>query len=285
MAGLCKIKCPGNEYFDQATNTCLPASSICATASHSSTHCTSYNEGTPVFAGGPVAGQFATCAAGTFWDGTQCSSCHSSCLSCSGATSSHCTSCKFGLEPSAGACLYPTCATNCLACIGTVTCVVPAPGFYITHSNIVSRYKPCKGATFFDSATLTCLPCHASCSSCHGPQWGECIHCKEDHFRYGTLCVTNPSNCQIYKQQGVSMISPGTCVDCTTIHPKCLQCVDFKCLYCDYGFFATTAGQCSPCSSKTRYCQQFSGLSLACFNGFTHGRSNNCTRNCASGQL
>ena len=238
ISSQCVIRCRGNEYYDSSTNACLPANSFCATASHSSLDCTSYNEGTPILVAAPIAGQFNTCTYGKYWDGSQCTTCDLSCETCIGGTSTSCTSCRNGLAPSAGACVYSTCAPNCLACIGTATCVAAASGFYITHSNIVARYTNCKGTTYFDPATSTCKVCHPACGSCYGPNWADCIHCKTNYFRYGALCVTNPTNCNLYQRQGVSLTNIGTCVNCLTIHAKCLQCVDLKCVYCDFGFYA-----------------------------------------------
>lgn len=74
-----------------------------------------------------------------------CAPCHSTCLTCSGATSDICTSCD-----SVGANAYMlngVCVARC-----------PSEGYYV-------------------DANRVCLPCHSSCRRCAGPRATECHAC------------------------------------------------------------------------------------------------------------
>ena len=86
------------------------------------------------------------CPSGTYQSGNQCLNCHTTCKTCSGASSSQCTSCPSGQYLKAGECVT-ICPT----------------GFYISGTN--------------------CLPCQSPCTTCQTTAT-TCTHCSGSNNLY-----------------------------------------------------------------------------------------------------
>ena len=284
ITGQCIVYCMGNQFYDAATKTCKATTSSCRTLSDSDTACTSLNDKTPI----PlvlVPTTFGSCPTGKYRSASSCIACHSDCITCSGPSSSECTSCLYDQSPTSGACPNTAaCTSNCQTCLSSATfaCLEAQAGYYISHSNWVVKYHKiaCTTNSYFDKTSSSCLPCHAFCGSCDGPGLDSCIYCADGISRYGSLCLNNPNNCNLYNRQGINTADL-SCLDCSTIDPNCLQCIDSKCTYCINGFHPDSSGICVACAVNSRYCQQeLPYLSLGCLNGFFHGEARNCSQYC-----
>jgi len=99
--------------------------------------------------------------------------CPNSCLTCYGGNDNQCLSCPIGKVLDAGSCL-----TNC------------------SHGNYPDENQICQGIFIY---IILCdrqnkLGCQYPCSTCFGPENGECLTCISPTIRNGTTCISE-SNC------------------------------------------------------------------------------------------
>ena len=281
---ICLHKCEAGFYYDANTSTCIEADINCKTAGTSATECTSCNAGMILQSTKCVI----PCAFGLYLDGVTCTPCHSSCLSCTNGTSNDCTSCLIYASLTAGGCVNNTCheslGLNCIGCssAAVTACVLPASGYYLGYFNQPVAYAAlCDAGKYYSASNKSCQPCAQECSHCSGPTNIDCVYCATGNVRQDQLCSTNPNNCSIHGGQAIVPLNL-TCTACTVAH--CLECTTPGfCTHCETGYYSKIDGTCNPCSNNTIYCQDLTGLSLACDAGYFFQGSANCTK-CAPGE-
>ena len=207
-----------------------------------------------------------------------CRKCSIYCSSCDPNDITRCLNCSKGLEMRNGRC--EPCPQNCLTCKGA-SCVLCVEGLTPNSNNV-------------------CVPnCKLPCITCVDNQTSSCTSCQKGSTLINGTCVldmacNNDSSCK-YCGQGLNyFLNPmsatgGKCLQCPSI-PNCLQCNELftsSCMICADGFFANTAGQCSPCPSNCSQCVN-DKTCTACQTGWTlydvspEGQCFECKSPCAS---
>ncbi|KAL4456738.1 hypothetical protein ABPG73_014764 [Tetrahymena malaccensis] len=245
--------CFDSQYIDSTTNPqqlyCRPCSSFCKTCNNEKS--------------------CQICSDGYYLNGSVCSQCDPSCLSCSGPTSSDCIICK-----QQG--YYISTRLNNIC---TSQCDVSQSQFIDTVSNIKQPIcRECNNLcqTCNNSySCLTCLPghllkngqcsdCDPTCLFCNGPGPQNCIVCKQQGYFISTssnnLCV---SACDITQGQFIDKSNPlqSICRPCLSF---CQNCFDSQ--YID----STTNPQqlyCRPCSSFCKICNSEKSCQI-CLDGY-----------------
>jgi hypothetical protein len=160
--------------------------------------------------------------------------CHSSCLSCIGATVNDCTQCKYDRE------LVPTTSGSN---VGQCKCL----------------------SIYFEDGSGSCVPCHPQCRTCSGSSDTQCLSCEDG----AVLLGSSPSRCVCNARMfmnldtGVCLPCHSTCATCNGIYSyNCLSCdngvtldvINYKC-YCSGGsYFDATTHSCKPCHSSCLTC-------------------------------
>jgi proprotein convertase subtilisin/kexin type 5 len=191
----CVNSCPTNTYANSFARSCLACLIPCLTCSNSATNCL-----TCVTSGGKYLllynnQCYSTCPVLTFTNGSACLACDTvtaKCATCNGTTS-NCTSCNSGdylSQPGSGTCVA-TCTNSpyLLQDVQNGVCVQTCPSNMITNPNNTctvcsSGYisggactGTCPAQTYPDTTLKACMPCHANCSSCIGPNAENCTAC------------------------------------------------------------------------------------------------------------
>ena len=175
-----------------------------------------------------------TCTDGMYQNGTVCSFCDSSCLTCSSETV--CTSCDAGLTLVAGAC---TCDTACTDC-GTNSTQCSA-----CISTIYGTFGQCTACnpTFYLDATFNCQPCPGACVLCDST--GACTSCTP------TLEVINGTcGCNADKSLVLNTAN-NQCEPCDFYYPYCSTCtanasilIGYECSGCAQGYYWSVNETC-----------------------------------------
>jgi hypothetical protein len=209
-----------------------------------------------------------------------CALCHTSCLTCSGPSSTECTSCTApaalnsrgacicalntqvdSSNPTAPCIIVPNPDPSCLTFRGPLatdclTCKPPA----LKDANQFCR---CPTGFYFDS-NYNCQPCDKCCSRCTSGAANSCTQCKPGlHLDVDGLC-----KCPI----GTQFASDGTCatIPCHFTCQKCTTASSTGCTECKQGcylsgstclslpgFFIQDGIVCSACSPTCKSCVSF----------------------------
>ena len=204
---------------------------------------------------------YTKCRQIEFFDGSSCASCHSSCISCSGPSSSQCLSCRHGSNKvldSANKC-SGTCSTSssqfkrfnsCLNCPGGCSSCNNGRCSTLSCSGTETPFeadnKCCDISknNFFSGGT--CQGCSAGCSTCYGPSPSECISCLAGF-------ALNPQNSECIAScdsHNGKFYDGSQCMDCPT---GCKRCVDGStCYVCDAsaGYVLKDDYSCMQCDTQ-----------------------------------
>lgn len=159
-----------------------------------------------------------------------CEICHSSCLTCFGATSKDCTSCYKGY-------------------------------FLMTVAPDFSCVQACPASFWVDISSYTCKPCDSSCFSCDGSSSSDCLSCMNGRYilsgvcyetcPYATFGDSSSMSCQaICPEFTYSDWSSRVCLSC---HKKCLNCFSLEenqCSQCFDGYFLQDSSCVQTCSEE-----------------------------------
>ena len=135
--------------------------------------------------------------------GSQCLPCDSSCLTCSGTTSTSCVTCPSNtyLLSSNHSCVAcdveghsivgtqcVQCNPSCLTCSGTTpsNCVTCPSSKYLLSSN--RSCVPCNVDGYFISGS-ECFQCDPTCLTCNGSLANNCLSCTSDKSLQNFTCV------------------------------------------------------------------------------------------------
>jgi hypothetical protein len=137
-----------------------------------------------------------------------------------------------------GSCLR--CPSNCLNCTSTTSCSLCASGYAPTATGVCSPY--CYNTSVLPNATRGCnYTCSSNCSSCFGPNSGQCLTCSIGFLETGQ-CVSTCS---------VGFIQSGNqCAQCPL---ECSTCSSSqRCLSCSAGYYLVPSSNSG--SSCVRLC-------------------------------
>jgi hypothetical protein len=295
-SGVCVHRCPEEQYWDTTTAQCSP----CLAA-----HCLNCLGSNPSLCLACKPGFFpdddqacvSPCADGQFYSQltSACEPCASPCTTCA-LSANRCLSCEFvgyTHDEATNSCLPIVCHASCLTCFGTLDshCVTFNTGYELSFSNTPAVHKPptCQFGSYWNTATLTCDPCHSSCQWCTGPLTTNCTMCASGRFFWSGICTTNPNDCQLYQGQTIEATTEA-CIPCAS--PNCLQCSAQPdlCDFCIHGMVPDNLKTCIACpndSSNDRptpiYCKQqwvTTVVAQACPVGYRVAQTGFCARIC-----
>lgn len=166
--------------------------------------------------------------------------CDPSCKTCSGSTSSSCTSCYFGKALKGGSCIACT-DSNALTCLSTnadysLTC---KSGYTSTYTSISGGSQQTGGV---------CRACSSFCDKCDNSGAGNC---DKGHCFPGFVRFTNTPNC--------TACFSG-CATCTTSNLN-------ECLSCPAGQYLSNS-QCLACTSPCATCSGSATTCSSCISGY-----------------
>ncbi|ELP83512.1 hypothetical protein EIN_377670 [Entamoeba invadens IP1] len=250
-------RCPGGKYFDIDTKRCEKCMTNCAlcTEKYNCYQCTNKTllSKTDV----PTPNEPDKCNPISNCDETE------------GLQDDHCELCNSGYRLEAGDCV--SCGTNCSVCYKTDTgenyCSVCKTDYVMTNGQCKSKDDlhclegsetygclQCESGRYF-SASLECLLCDATCSTCVS-EASHCLSCNENYYFLNgtTQCVPKDGNCSLVDQAG--------CKECyndlTTEGQKTA------------GYFVPKGGQeCQPCESHCKLCEDEATHCSACITNYT----------------
>lgn len=196
----------------------------------------------------------------------KCKKCDSSCSTCVGPTSNHCTACS---DPNAV--LYgfkcklqcpegyfknfrthqcERCHPTCVSCagMGSSACTSCVSGLRLRRDNqamgkCISDCKPCQ----YKTKSSNCLSCHSSCKSCYGPTNTNCLSCLPGLVYYQNTCRKNCPVGTFFRRNFIQ--------ECVKCHPLCETCtgaMPSQCSSCQQSLFLEQSTCVIQCSSKTK---------------------------------
>ncbi|KAH7317535.1 insulin-like growth factor binding protein [Rhizoctonia solani] len=159
----CERTCPAGTFVSpQDGFTCTPCDGSCAECAGQATFCTACSGGRGALDGKCIgacpSGTILSQSASTNSTGTTCISCHADCATCSGPSSTQCSTCPPSrpLKSSDGRCLPSS---------------------------------SCGAQSFFDSASGACRSCDAGCASCAGAGGQMCTACPSGNVLRAGQCM------------------------------------------------------------------------------------------------
>ncbi|EAS02591.2 zinc finger lsd1 subclass family protein (macronuclear) [Tetrahymena thermophila SB210] len=243
----------------------------------------------------------------------KCLDCDSSCATCSGGSSTDCTSCQGNLfldklsKKCVANCPFGyfqnkqnnecnLCNDICESCFGPNTdncksCVTP----YFFQSSTNKCVTECAVGEYKSKPTKSCLKCHSTCKSCLLGSDSDCLSCAGDLF-----LDLNSNKC-------VSICNPGSYANksnnvCDSCHPSCLTCdggADTSCTSClqNYYYYKNTKScmrqcpfgsfidlvnkSCYSCKDSCQTCENEKGC-LTCKPGYFY-ENQQCVSVCSDG--
>ena len=197
LNGSCTTECPYGTFATSA-NSCFTCNQSCLTCDGpTDNNCTSCHPQFVLQRHSCIMRESTSCPDGHYFDhrAHECRQCHVSCAKCSGKESTHCLSCLEGYKLD----LNGQCTDS-------------------------RHLRSCFSGEYFDSSTLSCLPCSSTCISCSSKL--ACTSCRHGYFlNQHSMCV------------GACLSQSATNSDCVnvTCHPSCLTCFGpeyFQCNSC-----------------------------------------------------
>jgi len=215
----------------------------------------------------------------TLFSASDCPTCDSSCLTCSGPGPNDCTACEDGFYLGSDDACYP-CDSSCSKCDGPTNteCTECAD----KDDNLVSGQCVSPPPTC-DTSCLTCDgPTNTNCTSCADDKEltndGECVPIDCVSWTYDFDEVDNPmgahrcdDDCECdgtrrcsptkYCQECLDLVNSYPNLydlkDCPVCDSSCNTCQgpsDHDCTSCLAGFYLTSSNTCNPCDSSCALC-------------------------------
>lgn len=231
-----------------------------------------------------------------------CTPCHSSCLTCSGGSSTQCTTCNMGFSLASGSCSAIVCPAGkylngndclnchsyCSTCQGpsTVDCLTCPAGFNLKPNGFCERQ--CLTTHYNDNTDNLCYLCDPQCQTCNKSGRFGCTSClSTETLRFDGLCAKTcfvgfyylDSENQCYQCHS-------SCKSCSGPGPNaCLECkngllvqLDKTCQAgCPQGTVIINSIKCEKCHASCLSCTNISdtGCSL-CLAGLFKLPNNKC---------
>nr|DBA28043.1 TPA: hypothetical protein GDO54_008459 [Pyxicephalus adspersus] len=181
------------------------------------------------------------------------------------------------------------CAPSCVSCTED-ECLYCDEDFFLKDGFCVSD---CGQGFYADDIDRECEMCYRTCESCSGPDYDECITCKDDFQLLNEKCV-NPSIKEpppgAYWDEYARVFSPcdEICKTCNISANTCTSCHlgtflhDESCIKsCPPGTFSNTKDRrCERCSEGCEMCAE-NNECLQCSHGILH--AGRCYKSCPGG--
>uniref|UniRef100_A0A4W3IY08 Proprotein convertase subtilisin/kexin type 5b n=1 Tax=Callorhinchus milii TaxID=7868 RepID=A0A4W3IY08_CALMI len=300
--GLCFEECPPGSFEDIDTSKCAPCNSKCAECNGPGFfNCEVCADHTSVIYDGEC---HETCPEGTYFNTTtdDCQECDKLCQSCVGASETECVECRTGLmRNNAGHCvMHWTCPLNMymditcklchkkcyqdrflMKCVSFPFLLTVVPCYYTTCVNA------CPKSYFTVMNKHYCFACHKTCESCSGKYNTQCLTCKADWYRLGSVNYAN--------------MSTGICEKCHRSCKDCLGPAESNCATCQKDHFLLKSTHrcykscpdhyyedniektCERCHPTCNTCDGKGALQCtSCFGGF-HLMGSICDSQCFAG--
>lgn len=276
----CDVCFVAGTYFDAGTGTCLACDANCLTCvGPSATHCLTCPVGTTL-AGAPGLST-CLCPSNAYPNpsASACALCNVGCVTCTGGTASHCTSCHPQAQLSSGspsACVCaagsytPTTPDVCVPCDQScLTCNAAGPAGCVTcftNAHESAGACVCDNGFYPAPTVMTCQTCHYTCTLCvagdqmsckdclsngilqNAPGPGRCV-CQDGYFMSPTSCQLCHSACRLCTGS-----SPLECTGCFSTAVIENNFTLGRCLCPSGSFPDPTPNQCSPCDQTCSQC-------------------------------
>lgn len=221
------------------------------------------------------------CSDGYFGTPPSCVLCNATCLTCAGAGTGQCITCKMNAiiassPPGACACnigFFPTPdSSNCKQCSPScLTCSSPAATKCTDckpNASLLNGANPgsciCNIGYYPNTTPENCQACDITCLECNGGAASQCKSCKANATLSGTTCVCQ-SGFSWDTVSALCQMCDATCLHCLdATASSCLDCWPHAVLSpvigpgrceCQPGFFpSTTARTCAQCHSTCQSC-------------------------------
>lgn len=243
--GKCVKKCAEGQYADSngQCQLCHPSCLTCNGGSASScTECGTKDHHQLLFL---HKGECQASCPSAFYGDTgnqECKPCDATCSSCSGPSSSECTSCSQGrFLFQNGLCLlhcpeghYPEpinktctpCSSSCKQCnpLDPNKCTSCPSGNFLFHHECLSGSQ-CPEGTYANTTTQTCKNCPVGCTSCTSESDLQCLGCSRGFVLYKAKCLMR---CP----EGTFPLHSNSCVPCDSTCQTCFGDRSNQCLSC-----------------------------------------------------
>ena len=223
--------CASGTYFQTSSSICIECSSSCEECSGSqSNQCTSCTNNLVLFASATVTGT-CICPTGTYLDQQpqMCLDCSSTCLTCSGPSSTQCLQCQSDtMLLSDGSCVcstgfyHATDVTTCLSCDSSCqTCSGPERSQCLSCSSAAHTLQNGYCVTTcqqneYRTSDMSCQPCDESCQTCSGSKPNQCTSCVAPLTFSNNTCSEISSNGCYYNCKSCLSSFPYRCTQCNT---------------------------------------------------------------------
>ena len=180
--------CNANQYVVYSPAQCLDCDASCSTCDGSlSTNCLSC--GGSLFLDASTNSCVSSCPSNTFINSSaqECSVCHSTCTTCSGASNTECLTCTL-------------------------------PYYYKSSTSECVIASDCDSNSYADSAAAKCKNCDSTCATCSGSLPTNCYSCTGSlQFQSSThTCISScPDGYSDYLSSGSCLKCNSTCKTCS----------------------------------------------------------------------
>jgi len=223
---ICAIECDENEFLDD-NDTCRTCAYECSSCwGPGNDQCYECDDGFELQE--LDFGEFiCRCPTGLYLDNNNCVACDDNCYDC--------------LEA----------ADDCIACAdprelqysnGKGECVCKSGWEEVGTECEITKINDCGFVNQYVDEDETCQDCDISCGTCSGPEYYECLLCKENAYLESGSCY-----CDLYYY----MDENGDCIQCGDL---CSECNEDYCFDCPEGTFSGVGGNCEDCDSSCLTC-------------------------------
>ncbi|KAM9360686.1 proprotein convertase subtilisin/kexin type 5-like [Symphorus nematophorus] len=266
----CMSHCPSGTFANKVTSRCEDCSKGCVRCQDAQ-QCQRCLKGHYLHNGGCVV----ECERGFPQDGV-CQSCAPVCTSCKG-NSSYCLSCETQYLLLDHSCrshcpegYYATetechrCPAHCRECNQDGLCQ-KCDQYYFLHDD--KCVDDCPDGYFASEKQQECVHCHADCATCDGPDFDDCLECRNRKaVRYNGECLPKcPSNTYYDKTTNECRDCDRSCLTCSGHEPSsCLSCdtnrrkdASGHCVWfsqCTLDSFMDKNGDCQKCHKVCHRC-------------------------------
>ena len=251
----CVNTCPTGYFGNSASNTCEACDSACLVCTGSlNTQCSACKSGYFLQPSSTIC--LNSCPDEYWKDNANhvCSSCHTSCLQCTGSLNTQCTACKSGyfLQPSSTICLNScpatghwkdttnhicaSCNAACSVCTGANNdqCSECNVGYFLQPSPATTTcFDSCPVGYWGDPTSNTCTECDIACAICTGSAHTQCSACSTGYFLQpnSTICLNSCPD-GTWPNSINNM-----CMDCDIACSTCTNAAHTQCSACSTGYF------------------------------------------------
>ncbi|EDV26519.1 uncharacterized protein TRIADDRAFT_54612 [Trichoplax adhaerens] len=234
--GSCLKDCPSNSYATDENTECQLCHKGCETCKivNRESQCLSCINQYLILKAGKCLPN-GNCSGNMYFNGSNCSKCHSDCEACFDDDRISCLRCREDkyLNPVSAICEQycplgyfadnatrrcQQCHYSCLSCSNASVCTQCRPGFYNSSGNCITK---CASGEYFNNKTASCQLCGNNCKECNINS-KTCITCKSGNYKYDGICLSACPT-QTYASNGNCKACPSGCLECKA-DMTCTKC-------------------------------------------------------------